>query len=81
MGSMVPISLLAAMMEIRMVFVGNGRFQHRPWIDQADLVHGHIGDFKPLLFQPFAGVQDGVVLDGGGDDVVALLAVSKGRAA
>ncbi len=60
-------------------FVGNGRF-HIGWIDQAVRVHGHIGDFKPLLFQPFAGVQDGVVLDGGGDDVVALLAVGKGHA-
>lgn len=32
---------------------------------------GQVGDLKSLLFQKTAGVQDSVMLDGGGDDVAA----------
>ena len=48
---------------------------------KAVLVHRQVGHLEALLLQLRAGVQDGVVLDGGCDDVAALLQVLIGRAA
>src|SRR5579864_784644 len=42
--------------------------------DSAVLLHWQIGDFKTLFFEALTGVQDGFVLDGLGDDVIALFA-------
>ena len=52
----------------------NGCFQLIQ-IDAAILLHRQIGDFKTVFFQALAGVQHGLVLDGLGDDVIALFAV------
>ncbi len=49
-------------------------------IDPAGAVDRHIGDFEPLLFKGLTGVQDGFVLGGGGDNMVALIAVGPGNA-
>ncbi len=52
-----------------------GVLAHRPLqlrqVDEPFAVHGQVGDAEPFLLQPFGGVEDGVVLDGGGDDVAA----------
>ena len=42
-------------------------------IDQAVLVDVEVGDLEALLLEELGGVQDGVVLDLGGDEVLALL--------
>ena len=47
---------------------------------QAVAVHGQVGDLEALLLQLLAGVQDGVVLKVGGDDVPALFDIGVGRA-
>ena len=47
----------------------------------AIFVHRQIGYFKAFLFQLLAGMQYGVVLDGGRDDMAALLDVLIRRAA
>ena len=62
MGSMVPISLLAYMMETRVVS-GRMRLFQLLGMHQPKLVHRQVGDLKALLFQLLAGVQHGVVLD------------------
>ena len=36
------------------------------------IAHRQVGDLIALLLQILGGVEDGVVLDGGGDDVAAL---------
>ena len=41
-------------------------------IHQPPPVHRQVGDLIALLLQILGGVEDGVVLDGGGDDVAAL---------
>ena len=74
MGSMVPISLLACITEtmaVRGVMAWHGVRVH-----QALPVHRQDGDLVALLLQEMAGLQHRVVLDGGGDDVVLLLAGS-----
>ncbi|MPN49149.1 hypothetical protein SDC9_196763 [bioreactor metagenome] len=43
--------------------------------DKAFFVHRQVRHFKTLLFQPLAGMQNGMMLDGGGDDMVALLPI------
>ena len=48
----------------------NGRLQGGE-IDQALAGHGQIGDLKALLLQFAAGLQDGRMLDAGGDDMFA----------
>ena len=40
-------------------------------IDDAVASHGKEGDLDAAVSQPFCGVEDGVVLDGRGDEVVA----------
>ena len=40
-------------------------------VDAAVAVDGHVGDVEAELLEVVAGVEDGVVLDRGGDDVVA----------
>ena len=60
---MVPISLLAAMMEIRMVSgrmaasTAAGSTSPRP-------VHRQVGHLIALFLQSLGGVEDGVVLNG-----------------
>ena len=46
--------------------------------EQAFAVWLEIGDLYAALFQRFGRVQDGVVLDGAGDEVSGLAAVEKG---
>ena len=46
----------------------------------AKLVHRQVSHLKALLFQPGAGMQHRVMLDGAGDDVVALIPSGEGRA-
>jgi hypothetical protein len=40
----------------------------------------HVGDFEALGFEPLARVEDGLVLGGAGDDVLALLGIHLGHA-
>ena len=63
-----PISLLAYMTEIRTVSAVMAA-SHGGGVDQAVAVDGQVGGAEAELLQPLAGVQHGVVLDGGGDDV------------
>ena len=49
-------------------------------IHDAELVHWQICDLEALLLQLRAGMQQRVVLDLAGDDVVALFPVGEGRA-
>ncbi len=47
----------------------------------AALVHGEEGNIKAVLLQPGQGVEHGVVLDGGGDEVgLALTLAQQGGA-
>ncbi len=46
--------------------------------DDAVFRHRDKGDLIPFLFQPLEGVEHGVVLDGGGDDVPFVLAGAQG---
>ena len=71
---MTPISLLAYMMVIRIVFGVMAAF-NIVQIDAAVLLHRQIGDFVAVFFQALAGVEHSLVLDGLGDDVIALFAV------
>src|ERR1700730_1202730 len=43
-------------------------------VDPSVLLHRQIGDFEAVFLKAFASVQDSLVLDGLGDDVVALFA-------
>src|SRR5580704_3685837 len=43
-------------------------------VDAPILLHRQIGDFEAVFFEALAGVEDSFVLDGLGDDVVALFA-------
>ena len=40
-------------------------------IDDAVAADGHVGDVDALRFERLAGIEDGVMLDGCGDDVLA----------
>ena len=51
------------------------RLHHVRRIDQAVLIHGEISHPEPFLLQETAGLQNSVMFDRGGDDVVALLPV------
>ena len=44
-------------------------------VDPAVFLHRQIGDFVAVFFEALAGVEDSLVLDGLGDDVIALFAV------
>ena len=60
--------------------VGDGP-SHVVGIHAAVRVHGQVGHLETeALLQLVAGVEDSVVLDGRGDDVVALVALAKGDA-
>ena len=48
------------------------RVAERVEVDEAFAVDGQVGDAEALLLERGALVQDGVVLDGGGDDVIAV---------
>ena len=39
-------------------------------INEAVAIHGEIGDGDTLFFESLAGIEDGFVFDGGGDDVL-----------
>ncbi len=54
------------------------RLLDRRRVHPAELVDREVGDPIALLLEALAGVEDGVVLDRGGDDMVALLPV-RGR--
>ena len=41
-------------------------------IDQAISIHGQDRNLETLLLQEMAGLQDGVMLDGGGNDMIPL---------
>ena len=44
-------------------------------IDEAGGVYGEIGQLEAVVFEELRGVQDSVMLDGGGDYVIALLLI------
>ena len=69
-GSIVPISLFANITLTMMVPVPDGA-DYLVGIDEPVLVDGQIGHLEPELLQLVAGVQHGVVLDRGGDDVIS----------
>ena len=48
-------------------------------VHHAVLIHRQVGDLEPELLQLVARVQHGVVLDAGGDDVVAGVPQREGR--
>ena len=73
-GWTTPISLLAYMIETRMVWSSMARLQVFD-IDQAIGLHGQVGHAEALLFKLLAGVEHGLVLGHLSDDVVAALAV------
>lgn len=75
---MVPTSLLANMMDTRMVSRPDGR-RHLLRRDQAVLIHRQIGHRIPLLFQIFTGMQNGVMLHIGGDDMLAFIPIPLGH--
>jgi len=52
---------------------------HIVGINLPPAVHGYIGDFTSHLFQVFAGIQHGVMLDGRGNYVVAGAGKSEDR--
>ena len=66
----VPTSLFAIITDTRIVS-GASRAQARQ-VDAAVLVDIDVGDPKPAALQPLAGPQHGVMLDVGGDKVVAI---------
>ena len=45
------------------------RLRHLMGSDGSQRAHGEQLHLKALVLQPFQGVQDGVVLKGGGDDM------------
>src|SRR5258705_8362956 len=55
-------------------FWGN-RFTHVFRVDAAIALHRQIGDFVAVLFQALTGVEHSFMLDGLGNDVIALFAV------
>jgi hypothetical protein len=76
---MTPISLLAAMIVMRIVLSVIAGLQLVE-ADAAVLLHRQVGDAVAVLLEPLAGVDDRLVLGDRGDDVVALLAVHLGDA-
>ena len=69
-GSIVPTSLLTYMMLTSDGVVGDGVLELLE-VDEAFAVDAEVGDAEAFLLEPLGGVEDGVVLDGGGDDVLA----------
>ena len=78
-GSMVPISLLAYMMEMRMV-LSVIAFSRSAGSTRPVLVDREVRDGESFLFQVLAGMEDRMVLDLRGDDMVAFLPVRQGNA-
>ena len=78
-GWRVPISLLAAMIETRIVL---SVIASRTClgVDLAVLSHRQVGDLEALPLEPLAGVEDWPCARSPGDDVVALLPVHLGHA-
>ena len=70
-GLTVPISLLASMIDTRIVLSVMAA-AHRLGADPAVLVDGQVGDLEALLLEALAGVEHRLVLGLRGDDVVAL---------
>ena len=68
MGSTVPTSLFAYMIETTVVSGRSARPQ-RLDVDEAFAVDGQVGGLEALVLELLDGVEDGVVLDLGGDDV------------
>ena len=70
MGWTVPTSLLAS---ITLASTVSGRSAARELVrvDAAGGVAAEVGDFEAELLQVLGGVDAGMVLDRGGDDVVA----------
>ena len=56
------------------------RFPQHVEIDQAVALHRQIGDPIAVLFELLAGIENGFVLGGGGDDVVAFFGIHLGHA-
>ena len=79
MGSMVPTSLLRVH-DGDQDGVGPDGLAHVLGIDQTAAVHRHPGDLVAALLQILHGLEHRVVLDGGGDEVLALLLLGVGRA-
>src|SRR5579863_7665869 len=50
------------------------------WVHAAIFTHRQVGNFKAFFFQPLAGIENCLVLDSLGDDVIALFAVHFGDA-
>ena len=76
MGWMVPISLLAYITVTRRVS-GRIALLHLLGRNQAAFMHVQVGHGKSFLLQGLEGVQHGVVLKGGGNDVALALARSR----
>jgi len=67
-GWMVPISLLACMMEINYGFRTNSAL-HVLRINHPACPHAHIGHTNAAFFKGLRRVKNGVVFDASGDDV------------
>ena len=78
MGWMVPTSLLACMMVIRMVS-GRIAFPDVFGIHKAITINRQKGDFKAVILKELAGIHHCVVLDARGDDVIAALGPGPGH--
>lgn len=55
-------------------FVRDG-FTQLVQIDKAVRLHGQVSHPRAVLFQPFTGIEDRLMLSGRGDNVVALLGI------
>jgi hypothetical protein len=50
--------------------IGTQSSANVPWIYQTLAVHAHVRNLTSTLLQPLAGIEHGMMLDCGGDDVV-----------
>ena len=71
---MTPISLFAYMMLTRIVLSVNDSFSMSRSI-RPSAFSGKVGDAAAFLFKMLAGIENRLVLAGGGDDVIALLGI------
>jgi hypothetical protein len=55
------------------------RFADLLHVHETIRLHGHVGHLVALALEPLAHVEPGALLDDGGDDVVALLAIHLGH--
>ncbi|KTB49283.1 hypothetical protein DEALK_01960 [Dehalogenimonas alkenigignens] len=60
--------------------VGRYRFFHLFGVYEAVLIDRHQGDVEAMFGQVLAALDDGMMFDGGSDDVVALFSLGPGRA-